>query len=222
MIVGMQVQAQSKAEKEEKAKKLRLMEMEMKAEQIEKQKELHEVLKEAKNLEATELKAILEGQKVIQREALKNYRISLKDYEENEVWNIDVPEMRFEFKDEASPSHFRNYVSMSSSESTSLMIQKEIEELTFDTKFKYEVQKGSKSFQFSASGSVDEGTILIKLLNPAEKVIHEFEVSPLADVEWSQRFKWSEEDADKNFGTWIIIVDAEDATGHYQVSVRAN
>lgn len=223
MIVGMQVQAQSKAEQEEKAKKLRQMEMEMKAEQVEMQKELQEALKEARTLEADELKSILEDQKIIQQQALKSYRRSIKDFEDNEgTWNIEYPTDIRQSWNRVSPAHLENYIGVRSSESTSLSIQKEIEELTFDTKFKYEVQKGSKTFQFSASGSVEEGTILIKLLNPAEKVIHEFEVSPLADVEWSQRFKWSEEDADNNFGTWTIIVDAEDATGHYQVSVRAN
>ena len=58
--------------------------------------------------------------------------------------------------------------------------------------------------------------------NPEGKVIHELEISPIADIEWSQDFRWNEEDAKNSFGTWSIIVTAKEASGNYNVSVRAN
>ncbi len=221
---GLPLQAQSKKEKEEKAKQIEEFEKQMKLEQIERTKELEKALKESKLMEAEELKSLFEDQKQLQEDVIRNYRKSMEKLKDENAtsWRFAVPEIEVENWKTGEPLVLRSAFGFHSGESTSLNIHKDIEDLTFGSKFKYDVQEGSKSFYFGASGSVDQGIIRIQLLDPANKIIHEFEVSPLADVEWSQNLKWSEEDAKKNYGTWTIVVTAEKATGSYHVNVKAN
>jgi len=228
ILSGGNVLAQSKKEKEEKAKEIKRIELELKKEQLKKTKEIEKLLKEVRylsqdSINKEKLKAIMEDQKAIQEKAFKNYHIAWEDLdvELDELENFEVPEIGYRVFQNRYPTMVTNFYG-DSRESTSLTIRKSIEDLTFSTKFKYNVQEGSNSFHFEASGSVDEGSILIKLVNPNDKTIHEFEVSPLADVNWSQNFKWDEENAKTNTGIWTIIVSAKEATGKYQVSVRAN
>lgn len=222
LFAGSVSQAQTKKEKEETEKELRLMELEIKKDQHQKQQELEKMLKESKIMEEEELKAILEEQKN-HAQAIAKYRTKLGNYEfrMKDMEHIVVPEIKIGTDLEGQPASIWA-VYGGNRESTVLNIHKDINDVTFSTKFKYEVQKGSKSFKFSANGSVEKGTIMIQLLNPGDQVIHEFEVSPLADVDWTQSFKWNEEDAEGNSGTWTIIVSAKQATGNYSVNVRAN
>lgn len=201
-------------------KERRTLEEELKKEQIEQRKELERALKESKVLKDEDIQAMIEQKLQYEEQAHKQYKENFSRIKKENIpsWSLVIPNSPVEPFEPytAIGTYFGN-----SRESTSLNIHKDVKELTFSTKFKYEVQEGSQSFRFSASGSVDQGTIQIKLINPAEKVIHEFEVSPLADVEWSQGFRWSEEEADDNYGSWTIVVSAKNATGSYQVTVRA-
>ena len=70
---------------------------------------------------------------------------------------------------------------------------------------------------------MNQGTLLIRLLKPGGEVLQEIEISPLADVSWNQDLRWDEdEDLNENLGTWLIVVSAKGASGHYSVNVRAN
>lgn len=215
--------AQSKKEKREKAKQLEKV-VEYEVQKHKHQQELEELVK-AKYLDEEKLKSIMEDQKIIQEEALKRYHITLGGYGLelglDDIKKIEGPDFAYKVFQDGFPTLVTDYYGQSK-ESTSLTIQKRIEDLTFRTKFKYNVQEGSDNFHFIANGSVKEGSIMIKLVDPSSKVIHEFEVSPLADVNWSQNFKWDEENAKKNTGIWTIEVSAKSATGRYSVSVRAH
>lgn len=239
ILSGGNVLAQSKKEKEVRVKELKKIEQELEMvrheQQLQVTKDIEKLLKESKKYEKEarylsqeKLKAIMEDQKRVQEEALKRYHITLGGYglelemELDEIEEIEVSALGgYKVFQNRFPTLVTDYYGRTK-ESTSLTIRKTIEDLTFSTKFKYNVQEGSDSFHFVASGSVEDGTILIKLINPNAKTIHEFEVSPLADVNWSQNFKWDEENARKNTGIWTIEVSAKGATGSYQVSVRAN
>ncbi len=205
--INLILEQEEKLEAEEKAIEKLLMKAEYK--DYKSQKEVDE-----------KLKAISERQQGLQEIAMEKYHV---------IKNMDG---KFESIEEISMPYFEvsdiadNYQMVASpfrpKESSSLTIRKHIADLTFSAKFKYNVQEGSNKFNFVANGSVNEGAITIKLVNPKGKTIHEFEVSPLADVNWSQNFVWDDENAKKNTGTWTIIVSAKNATGKYSVSVRAN
>ncbi|MEA1877948.1 MAG: hypothetical protein U9N86_13915 [Bacteroidota bacterium] len=224
ILSGGNVLAQSKKEKEEKAKEVKRVEKELETKEKEflQQKELEKLIK-TKYLDQEKLKAIMEDQKRVQEEAFKKYHIAFEDFEVelDKIEDIAEPEIGYRVFQNRFPTLVTDYYGRTK-ESTSLTIRKTIEDLTFSTKFKYNVQEGSDSFHFVASGSVEDGSIMIKLVDPNNKTIHEFEVSPLADVNWSQNFKWDEENAKKNTGIWTIMVAAKGATGRYSVSVRAN
>ena len=234
LISGLSVQAQSKKEIERKKEKnkqevLRQLEEEIKKDQILNIEENMKALQESKILQEKELKALFEDQQEDRDRSLKEYQRAIQRWQDHSDEEMPrLPQIHFrEWPSnpiEVEAISDLGYLGMysRSKETTSLNISKAIEDLTFDTKFKYEVQEGSKDFHFGANGTVNEGTILIRLINPDDDTIHEFEISPLADVKWSQVFKWDKEDADDNYGTWTIEVSAKQATGKYNVSVRAN
>jgi len=225
ILSGGDSMAQSKKEKKaKKEKEEKLIELSIIEEKLETQKEQQlkelEALLNAKYLDEEKLKHIIEEQSKAQKYALEGYHFDMKDIKKD-LEKMNVPVMDFRVMKDHFPANVSDWYGQSK-ESTSLTIRKTIEDLTFSTKFKYNVQEGSNSFHFVANGSIEDGTILIKLINPSGKTIHEFEVSPLADVNWSQNFVWDEENAKKNTGTWTIMVSAKQATGRYSVSVRAN
>lgn len=217
--------AQSKKEKEERINQRMQIELQIEMDRLQNKLELEMMLKETRKIDAVELKAIMEDQKKIQEHAMQQYQSILENLQitVTDAENIVVPE--FNFRSRGKSLSYPEMVTSfygESKESTSLRIHKSVEDLTFSTKFKYDVQEGSNYFHFNASGSVEGGTILISLVDPTGKEVHQFEVSPLADVSWSQRFKWDEEDEDEYFGVWTIVVSAKEATGRYEVTVRAN
>ncbi len=228
-FAGVEAEAQTKKSEKEKREQLRKMEESLKEERKVRQVEIERALEEAKVLEEEQLEELLEQHATQKELALKSYRRAMEEAkgavklgELDEALNFSGEWPDFEFKAQdfyATP--YRGFYS-TNKEATSLNIQKEIEDLTFETQFKYEVQTGSESFLFAASGTVDEGTIKIRLIKPDGLVAQEFEVSPLADVKWSQRLKWDEESEKDNVGTWTITVSANQATGNYNVTVRAN
>ncbi len=233
---GTLVQAQSKSEKE-KAQQEKIMELEKRLEAAVRMQEadLEKILKESKRIQDDELVKILENQKKMQQKAMKqyekafdfqkdNYRRtfdSAKEANEN-LYKVVLPEMQYDFRREPFRAISNIYLT-SSREKTSLTIHKELDDVTFDTKFKYEVTDGANGINFKVDGSMDEGTLLIKLIKPNGDVLQEIEISPLADISWNQDLRWDDdEEQDENLGSWVIVVSAKNASGNYQVNVRAN
>ena len=239
---GTMVQAQSKNEKE-KAQKEKILELEKRLEKALKMQEadLEKALKLSKQLQERELKSILENQHKIRQKAMDqherqfeekegNYRRAYnlgKNYDKN-VWSVVESEWDSDIDIEFDGDAFKaislpNVYFSTGKERTALTIHKELEDVTFDTKFKYEVTEGSKGIHFSVSGEMEEGTLLVKLIKPNKEVLQEIEISPLANVGWDQDLRW-EKDEEKagNFGSWTIVVSAKGASGRYNVSVRAN
>ena len=178
---------------------------------------------------------MLENQKKMQQKAMERYEKaydfqvdnywrtfeSAKEVNEN-LYKVVMPELQFDFKREPMRSISNMYLT-SARERTSLTIRKELDDVTFNTKFKYEVSEGANGISYKVDGSMDEGTLLIKLIKPNGDVLQEIEISPLADISWSQDLRFNEEEEqDENVGSWVIVVSAKNASGSYQISVRAN
>ena len=137
-------------------------------------------------------------------------------------YHVLVPEMDFLFEGDNHTGLGGVYFS-SDRDRTALTIHKDLDEVTFDTKFKYEVTKGSSGINFKVEGGMDEGTLLIRMVKPDGKVLQEIEISPLADISWNQDLRWeTDEEKNDNLGSWIIVVSAKNASGEYSVNVRAN
>jgi len=169
-----------------------------------------------------------EASKQAQSEKIRDYEMAMEQYHKNmERGTIAVPEFRFKTWPEGSDWIYGNdaYPAFDGmfyqNESSSLNIQKNVKDLTFSTQFNYNVAEGSRSLSFSANGSVEKGTIKIRLLDQSGKLVHEMEISPLADVNWNQSLRWDDEESVSKIGAWKIEVAAQDATGKYTVSARA-
>lgn len=238
-------QAQSKGEKEQEKK---IEELEKKLEEALKIKdlELEKALKESKRIQGAELEKILENQKKIQQKALeqyekaqeyqdqyyfdadKNYRKAWENqsklFDKNfsdKRYHIVEPDWDFEFDEMPFKSMPNVYVA--SRGKTALTISKELDDVTFDTKFKYEVTEGSRGLSFNVGGGMEQGTLLIRLTQPNGNVLQEIEISPLADISWNQDLRWeTDEEKKENEGSWIIVVSAKNASGNYSINVRAN
>lgn len=106
-------------------------------------------------------------------------------------------------------------------ENNSLSISKNLEEVTFSTEFTYEVKEGVSSVSFFVNGTMKAGELKITLQKPDKTAFQEFTISPLADVNWSQQFRWDEEESGDYLGKWMISISASKASGNYQVQVNS-
>lgn len=230
---GSFVQAQSKSEKEQQEK---IEELEKKLEQALKMREaeLEKVLKQSKIMQEEELKKMLENQKEVQQKAVEQYKKSFEylpdQYKIQRDFYRDRGDTRFRIVEpdldmdfDVEPfENFRGIYTIPRTERTALTIRKDLADVTFDTKFKYDVTEGARGLSFSVEGSVDDGLLIVRLTKPDNSVMQEIEISPLADVSWNQNLRWDEEENKSNLGTWVIVVSAKNATGHYSVNIRAN
>lgn len=157
------------------------------------------------------------------RSDLKYYDRSVYDrgqFDKN--YRVVVPEMDFVFEGDRHLGLSSTFLT-SDKDRTALTIHKDLDDVTFDTKFKYDVTEGSSGINFKVEGGMDEGTLLIRIVKSDGKVLQEIEISPLADISWNQDLRWdTDEEKEDNIGSWIIVVSAKNASGQYSVNVRAH
>lgn len=77
---------------------------------------------------------------------------------------------------------------------------------TGDKKTEFEFQKGQK-VSFSYRSKLESGELSMQILNPEDKVIHEFEVNEECDVEIEI----------EESGTYIILINGTEFKGSYQL-----
>ncbi|MFA5816957.1 MAG: hypothetical protein WC865_15225 [Bacteroidales bacterium] len=106
-------------------------------------------------------------------------------------------------------------------ENTSLSISKTLEDVTFSTDFYYDVKNGSSNISFFVNGTLKAGELKITLKKPDKTAFQEITISPLADVNWNQQFRWDEEVTDEYLGKWTISITAAKANGNYRVQVNS-
>ena len=227
---GPLAQAQSKSEKEKEEKIRELEEKLEQALQLQ-EAELEKALQSKKRINDEELKKILESHSRVQQKAMEQYEkawelnkdkfrdqwndnpefLDRRSFERSRSNNYRIfspPDMDIYFdKDNETLLNLPGTYITTSKERTALTIRKDLDDVTFDTKFKYEVAEGSNGLNFNVNGSMDEGTLMIKLVKPSGEVLQEIEISPLADISWNQDLRWKEdEEKEKNIGSWVIVV----------------
>lgn len=106
-------------------------------------------------------------------------------------------------------------------ENTSLNISKSLEDITFSTDFYYDVKSGSSTVSFFVSGTLKAGELKITMKKPDKTAFQEFTISPLADVDWNQQFKWEDNEVDQYQGKWMISITATKASGNYRIQVNS-
>jgi hypothetical protein len=106
-------------------------------------------------------------------------------------------------------------------ENNSMNISKTLEDVSLSTDFQYEVKEGTNSASFFVTGTLKAGELKITLKKPDQTAFQEFTISPLADVNWNQQFRWEEEESEGYLGKWTISISASKANGTYSVQVNS-
>ena len=106
-------------------------------------------------------------------------------------------------------------------ENNSMSISKTLEDVTLSTDFQYEVKEGTNNVSFFVNGTLKAGELKITLKKPDQTAFQEFTISPLADVNWNQQFRWEDEESEGYLGKWTISISASKANGTYSVQVNS-
>jgi len=230
-----QQEAADKKKKEEEAKKKREQVLVIEGSKMDAKKDaeldMQKALKES--LDAEE-RALIQKQKegyidarsyLRQSEALKDHQKKLEELQSlGENWNSTgnfelTPSFRYKFDDQFSPKVYGIYAG--NRENTSLSISKSLEDVTFSTDFFYDVKEESSTISFFVNGTLKSGELKITLKKPNKTAFQEITISPLADVNWNQQFRWDEDESADYLGKWIISISATKAVGNYRVQVNS-
>lgn len=181
---------------------------------------------EEKALKEKEKQGLIDKQDFLkQGKALEEYKNSFEEWKSaGENWNprlnysIAAP-YRARTDDQGLFSIYNMY--SGDHANTSLSISKSLEEVTFSTDFIYDVKSESSTISFLVTGSLRSGELKLTLKKPDKTAFQEFTISPLADVDWNQTFRWDEEESEGYLGKWSISISAAKATGKYRVQVNS-
>ena len=161
-----------------------------------------------------------------QAQALEDYKKKLQELKTlpeltvpSYNWSYTNPSIRMKTPEGIPITNYGFY--RGERENNSLSISKTLEEVTFSTEFTYEVKEGVFSVSFFVNGTMKAGELKITLQKPDKTAFQEFTISPLADVNWTQQFRWEEEESGDYLGKWNISISASKASGNYQVQVNS-
>jgi hypothetical protein len=194
--------------------------------QMELQKAMQESLAaEEQSLKAKQKAGVIDNKEFIREaEALQDYRKKMEQYKSQgdfypPALNYVAPQIRWKMDGDGHTNIYSLYGDRG--ENTSLSISKTLEDVTFSTDFYYDVKAESSSVIFYVNGTVKAGELKITLKKPDKTAFQEITISPLADVNWNQKFSWDEDKADGYLGKWIISISAAKANGNYRVQVNS-
>lgn len=162
------------------------------------------------------LEHIMELEHIIELEHLEQ----LEHLEEFEHLNFEMPEMVFEASnfDIRTPMVYE-YNNFYSEQGSVLELSKDLEDVSVSKDFFFDVEDGTKSINMNIDGALQSGDLTITVLKPDGELFQKFQISPLADVDWSQQISLEEEESYK--GKWTINLSGKGATGNYSLKFRA-
>lgn len=179
-----------------------------------------ELLKVRQHQEQEMKKQMQDEQVKIQQEAMESYKESLQEMKEKGMEGfVTLPR-----PDRWNNSGYMiadNYNIWSQKQNNSLVISKDLADVTNATDFTYEVKEDTYNISFSVNGTLNVGELKILFKNPEGKVFQELTISPLADINWNQEFEWDEENQDEYLGKWVVAIKAINAKGKYNVRVSS-
>lgn len=162
----------------------------------------------------------LHDQQIMQKEAMNNYRRSMQEFKEKggDDFYMNQPE---KWSNQGYNILGDNYNIWSMKQNNSLVISKDLSDVTNATDFTYEVKEENFSIRFSVNGTLSAGELKISLKKPDGKAFQDITISPLADIDWNQEFNWDEDDQEEYLGKWMISIKATNAKGEYNVRVSS-
>lgn len=112
------------------------------------------------------------------------------------------------------------FVMSSSGSSTSqLSLSKSFDGQSIENSGSFVVDESVRHISFRLSGSVKEGEIEIVIALPDGDELKDITIDSSADIEFTQSIKISEDD-NRYYGEWEYSVGADEAKGHYRLSIQ--
>lgn len=226
-----QEKTDKKKQEEENQKKKEQVSIIVDGKKLNSEKDLQKAMADALEAEEKSLKA-RKDLGVLDNQAYLKEAQSLQEYKEKldvlrnkrENWYDQSgfrvsPQMVMPFNEQGTNNVYSFYPG--NKENTSLSISKTLEDVTSSTDFFYDVKDGSSNISFYVSGTLKVGELKITLKKPDKTAFQEITISPLADVNWNQQFKWDEDETEGYLGKWIISISAVKANGNYRVQVNS-
>lgn len=139
-------------------------------------------------------------------------------YPDGSDFKVEIPNFEFEMPDlpkvyKAMPGAFEP--------GNTLSVKKTLDSESIEKDHNYTVSEDASDLDMKVSGSVDEGAVNITLKTPEGKEYQKIELTPAADVNWSQKIKMEGEDKESLKGKWTISVKGEKAKGNYSIYMRS-
>ena len=101
-----------------------------------------------------------------------------------------------------------------------LELSKDLDNVSISKDFYFDVNKGATSLAMEIRGTLNEGELTITVKKPNGDLFQEFQVSPLADVNWNQQIDLKEED-DEYEGKWTVTLSGTGASGDYNIRIKS-
>jgi len=106
------------------------------------------------------------------------------------------------------------------SESSNLFeISKELDNVSISKDYYFDVNEGAESLQVDIDGTLSSGDLTVTLKKPGGEIYQDFQISPLADVDWSQKLDL-EKAGEGLAGKWTLSLSGNSATGSYQIRIK--
>jgi len=134
-------------------------------------------------------------------------------------FDFEFPEMEFEF--EGKPVKIYKSIASLNESDNNLSINTDLDNESIDKSYSFTVSEEASYLSLRAKGSVSSGSIEIEIINPQNKEFQTIELSPAADVDWSQKVKLTDETKKNLKGKWSIRIKGDDVKGHFGVSLRS-
>ena len=134
--------------------------------------------------------------------------------------NFEMPEMVFEAPniDVRAPMVYE-YKNFFPEQGSVLELSKDLENVSVSKDFYFEVKEGAGTLNMNIDGTLESGDLTITVKKPGGAVFQKFQISPLADVGWSQQLELDEENSYS--GKWTINLSGNEATGNYSLRFKA-
>ena len=133
----------------------------------------------------------------------------------------EMPELYFHAPDyDVRMPEIYTYENFNSESGSMLELSKDLADVSISKDFYFDVKEGAETLDMNIDGTLESGDLTITVKKPDGEVFQKFQISPLADVDWSQNINL-DEGGEVYSGKWTINLTGEGATGDYSLRFRA-
>jgi hypothetical protein len=101
-----------------------------------------------------------------------------------------------------------------------LELSKDLENVSISKEFNFDVNEEASSLELDIEGTLSQGDLTISLKKPNGDLFREFQVSPLADIDWNQKIDLEKEEGEYE-GKWTVTLSGSGASGNYKIRIKS-